>query len=254
MTVLAFPRRFVCGTRIADGGVCGYVIEANPETRRVACPRCGHVTDLPRPVTKKRRRPSLGRAPGAVRAPEREALRRPSRPAAVRDVRGRAATMTGRSLLELSPTDRTLYRRRRRRRCSPSLTGLQRAGPPIQSHTSDGSRGTLDRRESVSALEITPTGGHDDHGSGQWAASDPSACHRLWREDPGAVAEVARDPLRPARASASVKSQPRRFPVATSHCPSSGERSAPPQPGTGARARVGHPAGTSRGRGRRSTG
>ena len=32
-------------------------------------------------------------AGGAVRAPEREALRRPGRPAAVRDVRGRAATM-----------------------------------------------------------------------------------------------------------------------------------------------------------------
>ena len=34
---------------------------------------------------------------GAVRAPEREALRRPGRPAAVRDVRGRAATMTRRA-------------------------------------------------------------------------------------------------------------------------------------------------------------
>ena len=56
MTVLEFPRRFVCGTRVAGGGVCGYVFEAEPETRRVACPRCGRVTDLPRPSVRKRRR------------------------------------------------------------------------------------------------------------------------------------------------------------------------------------------------------
>ena len=57
MTVLEFPRRFVCRTRVAGGGACGYVFEADPETRRVACPRCGHVADLPRPSGRKRRRP-----------------------------------------------------------------------------------------------------------------------------------------------------------------------------------------------------
>ena len=57
VTVLEFPRRFVCRTRVAGGGACGYVFEADPETRRVACPRCGHVADLPRPSGRKRRRP-----------------------------------------------------------------------------------------------------------------------------------------------------------------------------------------------------
>ena len=95
VTVLEFPRRFVCRTRVAGGGACGYVFEAAPgdASRRVPAMRARGG-----PTATAGQEAAAARATGGtVRAPEREALRGPGRPAAVRDVRGRAATMTRRA-------------------------------------------------------------------------------------------------------------------------------------------------------------
>ena len=91
MTVLEFPRRFVCRTRVAGGGRVRLRVRGGPgdASRRVPAmwARGGPTASVWQEAATARA------AGGAVRAPEREALRRPGRPAAVRDVRGRAATM-----------------------------------------------------------------------------------------------------------------------------------------------------------------